>query len=278
MVHQYRHDAKRYVSGTGRAARWDPVPPWADCAPTPQFWFPRGRLRGEAADRVDHPRVGFCDITGQTNERSMLVARIPAGMACGNKVPTITFSSGAEPEIAASAFAAIANSLVFDWALRRMVTTTVNFFLLRDLPWPDLAPVGLSARHLANLADRLGSCRHGPDAAPLRPHTWEAAEARVEIELRVADAWGLDFGDLETILGDFPLLDRAHASLDGEARSTVTRDYLLVRAAERMEAPPMMTTIRTRRIEEARRLGAVPFVPTHLHVPDLVAATGAASS
>lgn len=264
MVHQYRHDAKRYVSGTGRAAKWDAVPLTSTCAPRPQFWYPEARLSGKAATRARRDRVGFCDITGQTNERAMLAARVPAGFACGNKVPTLLFGDHDDQTLVGDTFLAIANSFAFDWLLRRMVTTTVNFFLLREMPWPALEVDGLPSRRLAELARRVGACAHQQHGVSPRIDPWLLADDRSEIEYQVAEVWGLDLNDLQLIFEDFPLLDRAFAAIRGEPRSTVTRDYVLLRFVERKGLRGAVRAELTKRVDEAKAAGAVPFMPTHL--------------
>ena len=92
MVHHHRVSAKRYVGGRGRRAslgrlqlpfnaplrpQWSVIA-WETCA---LDW------RTESVACV----LGFCDITGQTNERTVLAAPIPSGVVCGNKVPTVDF-------------------------------------------------------------------------------------------------------------------------------------------------------------------------------------------
>jgi hypothetical protein len=96
MVHQFRAAHKAYVSGTGRSAVWH-VMEIGDSELVPQFRISPDSLSQAVLERADVGRIGFCDITGQTNERTMLAARIPAGSVCGNKVPTITFSSHPSP-------------------------------------------------------------------------------------------------------------------------------------------------------------------------------------
>src|SRR5579871_4686396 len=77
----------------------------------PQFWYPSARLNEATRERTRRFRAGFCDITGQTNERSMLAALVPPGVICGNKVPTITFE-GDEADISRlHLWLAMANSL-----------------------------------------------------------------------------------------------------------------------------------------------------------------------
>ena len=122
MVHQHRVSAKRYVSGRGRRAKWMVQPPFG--APMiPQWFVQQCDIHPNEKKRVTQLRAGFCDITGQTNERTVLAALIPNGVVCGNKVPTIDFAS----EEKASAWVGIANSFTFDWLARRLVTTTLNF-------------------------------------------------------------------------------------------------------------------------------------------------------
>lgn len=248
MVHQYRFGAKAYVSGTGRRARWRPLDP---CAVAPQFWIPTDSVGAAVRERMGETRVGFCDITGQTNERTLLAALVPPGVVCGNKVPTVTFH-GRSPEATARLWLAVANSVPFDWLLRRVVTTTVNYFLLLGLPLPRLDVESLPARRLIELADALGA--EGVDP-------WEAALCRAEIDARVANAYGLGLADLRTLLADFPLLDRGQPPLPGEARSTITRDLLLARAAALWGEP---APAEAARVEPARALGAVAYVPSEL--------------
>lgn len=249
MVHQFRFGAKEYVSGTGRQALWK-TRPMGQSKIVPQFWVHRDDLPTSAIDRVDQLRVGFCDITGQTNERSMLAALVPNGVVCGNKVPTVVFRGDSEL-YKAHLFLAVANSLPFDWLLRRVLTTTVNYFLLLGLSFPRIQINGLSARRLIELSRHLTSADSGRAAVDL----WQVAEWRAEIDIRVLLAYGIDTLMLPIILADFPLLDRRQPPLPGEQRSTITRDLLLLRAGVSVDAPELEDRVRT-----AQRMGAIPYV------------------
>jgi hypothetical protein len=253
MVHQHRFGAKAYRRGTGRRATWASVP-LGEATITPQFWYPRDRLSPSLRARTASLRAGFCDITGQTNERSMLAALIPPGVVCGNKVPTITFP-GDPRESRLLLWVAIVDRLPFDWALRRLVTTTVNYFVLKSVPFPDLDPDAPRGRRVVEAARAL----HRMDTGEEPPDPWRAAEHRAAIDVGVLTAYGLGFDALELMLRDFPLLDRAQPPLDGEARSTVTRDLLLARAAAAFDAPRGTYEARLR---AAREVGAVPYVPS----------------
>jgi methylase of polypeptide subunit release factors len=262
MLHQYTSSAKRHVSGTGRRAVWEINPPHRRQEILPQFWYPLDELPDVTRCRVGRSRVGFCDITGQTNERTMLAARIPSGVVCGNKVPTILFDTTgeAEQEQFGDCWLAIVNSFSFDWLLRRVVTTTINYFILLAMPMPLIQPSDEEGQRLATLSATISSgC---VSAAPTE--LWQLAEARAEIEWRVLAGYGQDLAGLEVILGDFPLLDRAQLPLPGEKRSTITRDLVLLRAAEALNQGMRSPVDEWRsRVEHARELGAIPFIPSH---------------
>lgn len=253
MVHQYRSNAKAYQSGTGRRALWTPSA-LAEATIQPQYWVSQRDLPRAIVDRVCIPRVGFCDITGQTNERSLLAARIPAGVVCGNKVPTILFR---EREFArgdlADLWLGIVNSLPFDWFVRRVITTTVNFFILSSIPLPSIEPGSLLGRRMIAAVRKL----HRTDMPSNHDTLWTRGQLRAELDLLVLKAYGLDGLGLETILRDFPLLDRGQPPIPGEARSTVTKDVLmrgLLRESSRESDYGL-------RVEMAKRVGAVPYVP-----------------
>ncbi len=253
MIHQHRFGAKAYRTGTGRRAKWDIVPIGTKEL-TPQFWYPQDRLSHSIRDRVSSQRAGFCDITGQTNERSMLAALVPPGVVCGNKVPTVTFLND-KSENRLFLWLAIVNSITFDWALRRIVTTTVNYFLLKSVPFPKLQPDSLPGRRLVEYAREL----HKFDVMAGSSDIWRIAELRASIDVAVHAAYGLSFRDLELILRDFPLLDRGQPPIDGERQSTITRDFLLVQAAGRFK---VCDGLYVERLQAAREIGAVPYIPS----------------
>jgi len=202
-------------------------------------------------------RVGFCDIAGQTNERSLMAALIPAGVVCGNKVPTILFPEDPSEE-RLLVWLAIANSFAFDWMLRRVLTTTVNYFLLQSVPLPKLAKDGLPWKKLAGAARELRAL----DSAGATREAYERmAKLRGEIDAEVAVAYGLDLKDMELVLQDFPILDRGQISLPGETKSTITRDSVLAAMAKRTAS---RSTVWSRRAVEARALGAMAYVPSEL--------------
>lgn len=250
MVHQHRVAAKRYVSGRGRRAVWDVQFPFGSSL-VPQWLIRSVDLRPDVRARVNECRAGFCDITGQTNERTVLAALIPEGVVCGNKVPTVDFASGVLP----SAWVGIANSFTFDWLVRRLVTTTLNFFILRSLPIPawdcddeDFASIGEKASLLSALEREVG----GRDF-------WRLARIRAMIEVLSARLYGISVEDFDLVLRDFPQIDRAQSPIAGEVASTVTRDMVV--ASGEGWADEYQVDRARERVEVAKSAGSVPFVP-----------------
>lgn len=252
MVQPHRLGCKSFVSGQGRSAVWRNLAPGAS-AIHPQFWMPLRALSAEALKRSKMPRAGFCDITGQTNERSMMAVMIPDGVVCGNKVPTVTFPNDPTQE-RALLWLSIVNSLPFDWLLRRVVTTTVNYFVLLSVWLPDIEPESLPGRRLVEISRKLAELdkcgRVSFDVC------WQIAELRAEADVLVATAYGCTEADLRLMLKDFPLLDRGQPSLPGEDRSTVTHDLLLSSWAHRKRRQSEIG----QRVSAATQLGAIAYL------------------
>lgn len=258
MVHQHRYGAKKYISGTGRSAIWDAQSVGVSLV-APQYWIAAKDVPVKALERAVGERAGFCDITGQTNERSMMAALIPSGVVCGNKVPTLLFNDDADGQ-RLRLWLGFVNSTPFDWLMRRLVTTTVNYFLLRGVPLPAIEPTSLPGREISSAVDRLRTL----NAAGSSPKNgWAIAELRARIDLLCLIGYGAGYEQLETMLQDFPLLDRAQPPLPGEPRSTISRDFLLLCAAKRFKKP--IELLQTR-VEAARQLNAIPYVPSQADV------------
>ena len=250
MVHHHRVSAKRYVTGRGRRAEWEAQAPFK--APLrPQWYIQRSDLRHGTKTRLDQPRAGFCDITGQTNERTVLAALIPDGVVCGNKVPTIDFAHSAQ----ACAWVGIANSFVFDWLARRSTTTTLNFFILRSLPipaWDAMAEEFQAIAEASRILGTMESCGGEEDL-------WGMARNRGGAEVLCAQLYGISVKDFDQIMRDFPQVDRAQPPLPGEAASSVTRDFIV--ASGTGWATPSQLQRARERLELARSIGAIPFIP-----------------
>lgn len=252
MVQQFRFGAKAYQSGSGRGATWVPN---SKAKPKPQFYIKKDDLSQALQKRANCFRVGFCDIAGQTNERAMMSTLIPPGVVCGNKVPTILFYENSFDYM--YFWLGVTNSFVFDWLLRRTISTTVNYFLLFSMPMPNIDITCNLAKGIIAKSQEL--CEMGENF-----YTDDKMEIlRAEIDLLVAEAYGLDFLDIELLLKDFPLLDRTQKKLVGESKSTITRDLLLSLAEKRYNNKPYSYT---ERYSEYKKLKAKAYIPTEMTV------------
>lgn len=249
-VAQFRNRAKIYRSGEGRAAIWEPVPLGSACL-RPQWFIGSDRLRTGARSTSQLSRIGFCDITGQTNERSLLVARIPAGVVCGNKVPTLRFPEGGRDR--EDLFVGLANSLVVDWMLRRLVTTTVNFFLLNSVPLPPITEGHDHGAQIVELSRQVAAAEGGGEV-----DLWKVAQWRAKIDALAAASWGVGIDEMRLVLDDFPLLDRGQPALPGEERSSITGDLLISTLADLLGETADMEL---HRVQKARDSGAIAYVP-----------------
>lgn len=248
-IAQFRYRAKAYQSGRGRSAVWRPQP-LQQAEIRTQWHISIKDLRPAISERVQVSRIGFCDIAGQTNERSLVAARIPADFACGNKVPTLSFPNGDRD--LEDLFLALANSVVVDWMLRRTLTTTINFFIMDNLPLPEISTASPVGTELIELSRRLTAAEGDHEIAPLEVGKW-----RGRIDALVAAEWGLSLSDMRLVLSDFPLLDRGQPPLTDEQKSTVTQDCILSELSILLETED----ISRNRFAAALQRGALPYIP-----------------
>jgi uncharacterized protein (DUF433 family) len=291
MVHQFDHAAKAYVSGEGRGAKW------RDLAFDQKRLIPHYYLASEAAYPL---RTGFCLVTGQTNERSMLSSLLPPMMPSGHSL-----AAGLVDRSAASnsgVLLALLNSLVVDFALRQKISTNMTMNCVETCPIVRPQIGSTSGLRLAECAARLSSTTPEIQLADPAFDLRERARLRAEIDAIVAGLYDLSPAEFGYILTTFPLLDRDQPPLPDdffvrwnkqgkpklEPRSYVTRDAaLLAHFRHRGIAPPddlavwyrrevavnmiddescpyRIGAIRNleQRVAEAHRRGAIAYIPS----------------
>ena len=89
MVEAFDYRAKKYVSGRGRAARWDDLAfgsPEKNIAP--QWRIKLEDVPQKLNGRWQRYRIGFCNVGGVTNARFFVSALIPSGVICGEGLCT----------------------------------------------------------------------------------------------------------------------------------------------------------------------------------------------
>lgn len=162
MVDQYDYRAKAYVSGRGRSAVWADLPfGSAKKRIAPQWHVASTSLDERRKKRISQFRIGFCDVTSPTNQRSLVATVIPAGFVCGHKVPTIKL--GAEFDSTSLLWLAVANSLSMDFIVRKKVALQMSYTILDTLPLPARKPHSEPEQLITRLAATLAFA--GPEMA-----------------------------------------------------------------------------------------------------------------
>jgi len=205
MIQQFDSVAKEYRSGHGRSARWEvPVP--GQGTVVPHFFVQESCAQLRGWKPVE--RFGYCEVSGHANERTVLAAVVPRFAICGNKVPVLKGVSTCPDD--GFFWLALANSLLVDWVMRRFVSTTINQFYWRNVPFPqmtarDRAFCAMAARRISQLQVQA-------------PAEWlgKRAQLRAAVDAVVFKSFGLGAGDRSLILEDFALFGRL-AKAEGAA-------------------------------------------------------------
>jgi Alw26I/Eco31I/Esp3I family type II restriction m6 adenine DNA methyltransferase len=253
MIHQFRFGCKAYASGTGRKATWSNASYATAPKPVPQFFISIKSLSPSRQACLAKSRAGFCDITGQTNERTVLAAIIPAGVICGNKVPTIMFEDSGLGEKLKYAWVGVANSFCFDWLTRLVCTTSLNFFILDSIPVPDERSSLPVILEIAGIVEQFAERdKTRVDGIPCRE--------RATIEALVLRLYGMSAADAQLVLSTFPQVDKCQHPLPGEAKSTITADCVMDEYY-RLAGDVASRRLHVKRLDNARRQGAQAFMP-----------------
>ena len=169
---------------------------------------------------LDRDRIAFHDVARGTDPRTVVAALTPQGVFLTNTAPYLSFQTG--DALAQAACLGIMNSLPFDWQARRFVEIHVNFFLLEGLHLPsltdeDYTEIARAAARLSAVDARFADFARETEVACGPLSDAERTSLRVEIDARVARAWGLVQDDLQVIYDDFtfnalPPFYRSHLS------------------------------------------------------------------
>jgi Alw26I/Eco31I/Esp3I family type II restriction m6 adenine DNA methyltransferase len=255
MIHQYRVGIKSYISGTGRKAIWKEVISKSGELNS-QFFINKSDVPQKNTDRIKRARVAFCDITGQTNERTMLATIVPGDCICGNKVPTIDFINNDDSQFLSYLWVGIANSFVFDWLLRRTITTNANFFILDGIPVPKPDFDNPIAVMISQLVKQLLEKNN-------TLYDWDSGIIRAKIDALVASLYKISFEEFKVILRDFKSLDRT-LNVGFKKSCTLTQDLALLWHLELCDSENQIELENDlkNRISDCRSLGAIPYVPS----------------
>ena len=155
---------------------------------------------------LDGSRVAFRDVARSTDTRTVRACVVPPEVFLTNKAPYLVFVEDQDADRAACL--GVLNSLPFDWQARRFVEINLNFFILEGLAAPSLSDeaadvIARAAGRLSCVDERFSDFAESLafECGPLDDD--ERLEVLVEIDARVALAYGMSLGDLDVMLADF---------------------------------------------------------------------------
>ncbi|MYI96618.1 MAG: hypothetical protein F4075_06895 [Acidobacteria bacterium] len=238
LLNQFDFSQKRWLSGTGLQARWEPVG-WNPKKVDPQFLISTTDAGPEISSAV---KIAFRRIAGATDARTM-IASVVARMACGDTASVLTPRSESPARL--GFIAAALNSLAVDAIVRlRVARTHVDYHFAREVPLPipndtrssqQCARLGIGL----NLATQLAAPEWLAMPTDRSPTTWRAEWfvteharvcARAVVDAVVAILLGLDSTDFASIVrscdrpdpsGDPKGFWRVDKDKDPELRHTV---------------------------------------------------------
>jgi hypothetical protein len=225
MVDQYDYRAKAYVSGRGRAARWDELEfGTLEKQIVPQWRIPLDRVPVKLGDRPSRYRIAWNDVASPERGRALKAALVPPRTVCGDKVPTLEYARGYQWQY--MPWLAAANSLCLDALSRRMIALKMSMTVMDGLPFPRWAnesditcALGVRALRLSctgpemldywNAIAARGwvDTAAGPEIPGAAMEPSDREQLRMEIEALVAhDVFGLARDEFEIVLDSFTQL------------------------------------------------------------------------
>lgn len=136
--------------------------------------------------------------------------------------------------------------------LRRVLTTTVNYFLLKSIPIPAVDP---GDNRLAKIIENVKQLEL-LDSEGANYDKYE--NLRSENDVLVAKLYGITGREMRLILEDFNLLDRGQPAIEGEATSTITRDMILKTFGD------LDVKYYDERVKKAKSAGAIAYINVEL--------------
>jgi len=135
MIDAFDYRAQAYVSGRGKAAKWRKLAfGAADKTVAPQWRVRVNDVPAKIGNHWAQFRIGVADEANPNNTRTLTAALLPAGVICGDKVPTVIFIP--EDLQLEMLWLAVANSFCIDYVARKNVSMKMSKTVLYDLPLP----------------------------------------------------------------------------------------------------------------------------------------------
>jgi hypothetical protein len=206
----------------------------------PRYWVAEKAVRARGGDARWF--FGFRNAISAVADSRSLVAAIVPRAGIGNSLPLI-----AGPDARSSCvLLALLNSFVLDYVLRQKASgSNLNFHVLKQLPLPapDSIPPALENRLVRTVLRlvyttpelRAFARECGHREAPEQLDEEERFRLRCEIDAACFRLYGLVRGEVEHVLGRFPVLARRETRQHGRFRSSARILELLDKRTEKME-------------------------------------------
>jgi len=193
----------------------------------PRYWVSEQSGRASLEPTAGHGailpyqtyRLGFRDITANTNERTLISTILPPMVFAANTVSLIATHI---PQPLKLFIVTMFNSFCVDWVSRTKVTNHCNFFYMQQLPIPRLTAAHPDFRPLVERAARLvGTAPEFDDLlaevfgkkATHKTHgvtdPQDRLTLRAQIDALVARLYDLTQEEFQHILSTFPLVDES---------------------------------------------------------------------
>ena len=187
----------------------------------PMYWV-------SEVERITHGgsgmkwQLGFNNVTGATNERTMVCTALPS-IAMADSEPLVI--SDGSPVLLLT----LLNSFVLDYVVRQKVGGNhLTYGVLRQLPVPRPADVQLHASRLKSSAVELSytawdmatfASELGYNCAPFRWDEDRRALIRAELDAIMFHLYGVPREDADYIMDTFPIVKRKDEETHGEFRT-----------------------------------------------------------
>lgn len=190
----------------------------------PRYWINeiegRKTILGKESDGkqiLDYEvyRFGFRDISASTNERGMVCSFLPKNIFAGNTIITnISKNNDGYEKLLFTV--GIFNSFVFDWLIRKKITSHLNMYIVYQMPCPRFESnqsihqkiVSLSVKLVCSsdefdlLAKSVGLNSYKDGVT----NPIERAGIRAELDAMIAHLYGLTEEEFAHVLSTFPIV------------------------------------------------------------------------
>jgi hypothetical protein len=200
--------------------------------PTTRYWVPKAEADAKLREWKEPWLLAFRDVTNATNERTFISTLLPR-MGANHKAPLLMI--GQQYQQLMCCMLANLNALPYDYIVRQKLGgTSMGFFIVKQLPVlpPETYQQRIGDETLVDWVTKraLELTYTSHDMQPLArdlgysgpPFIWNEvrrARLRGELDGLYAHLYGLSRGDLEYILGSFPVLRKNEERQHGEYRT-----------------------------------------------------------